>query len=62
MTHAFWPGLILAVLALALWADTYGWPRYRKWQRDESFRMRGLCPDCERPHNRCLCFREDPGW
>lgn len=56
MTHAFWPGLVLALIALGLWIEAYGWPAYRRWLRNEALRVRGLCPGCELPADRCTCY------
>lgn len=57
--RVFLPGLILALLVLGLWMDTYGWPRYREFLNREALRAKGYCPDCGLIESHCHCFRGD---
>ena len=61
MTGAFWPGLIVTVLLLAFWLDTYGIDKWRDIVAREQARISGVCVDCGDPLDRCTCVTFDPG-
>lgn len=51
----FLPGLLLALIALAVWVDQHGWQALRARQRKETLWAQGRCEDCEELEDRCTC-------
>lgn len=55
MTGAFWPGLLLALIALLTWWFLAGRERYDRWVTRQTLQSKGYCPDCAMPYARCTC-------
>jgi hypothetical protein len=56
VTAGFLPGLLIGLLLLAFWLDSYGIAKWRAQCAREQAWARGECIDCGEPEDDCSCI------